>query len=66
MLINIEIDDKLIAEAKKALGVSSVKEAVTVALQRVVEGARIERQKAMLRWKGKIDWQGDLDEWRRD
>ena len=36
MRTNIEIDDKLIAKAMKALKVSTKKEAVNVALQRVV------------------------------
>ena len=67
MRTNIEIDDALMAEAMKALNASTKREAVSLALARVVEDAvRIKRQMAMRKWEGKIDWQGDLDAWRRD
>lgn len=67
MRTNIEIDDKLMRQAMKALNARTKKEAVAMALSRVVEEAeRIQRQRGMLKWRGKIDWQGDLDAWRRD
>ena len=63
MRTNIEIDDKLMKEALKVSGIKTKKEAVERALRLLV---RMEGQKGIRSLKGKIDWQGDLDEWRRD
>ena len=63
MRTNIEIDDKLIAKAMKALKVSTKKEAVNVALQRVVTR---DAQRAVLQLRGQIQWRGSLDEMRTD
>ena len=63
MRTNIEIDDKLIAKAMKALKVSTKKEAVNVALQRVVLK---DAQRDVLQLRGQILWRGNLDEMRTD
>ena len=63
MRTNIEIDDKLMADAMKAMGTKTKKETVEKALEAQLA---IKRQLGMRRFKGKVDWQGDLDEWRRD
>ena len=63
MRTNIEIDDKLIAKAMKALKVSTKKEAVNVALQRVVAK---DAQRDVLQLRGQIQWRGNLDEMRTD
>ena len=63
MRTNIEIDDKLIARAMKALKVSTKKEAVNVALQRVVSQ---HAQRDVLQLRGQIQWRGNLDEMRTD
>lgn len=64
MRTNIEIDDKLMADAMKALDKKTKRETVEEALRRVTQ---IEAQKEILKWRGKLpNWQGNLDEMRRD
>ncbi len=63
MRTNIDIDDELMAEAMKVTGAKTKKEAVETALRRLLQ---IDGQKKILELFGKIDWQGDLDEMRRD
>ncbi|MCH4894477.1 MULTISPECIES: type II toxin-antitoxin system VapB family antitoxin [unclassified Sphingomonas] len=63
MRTNIDIDDDLMAEAIKATGAKTKKEAVEIALRKTVQ---IGRQREILKYFGKIDWQGDLDAMRRD
>jgi Arc/MetJ family transcription regulator len=61
MRTNIEIDDQLMADAMKALGVKTKREAVEEALRRSVRAQRqLEAFKAL---KG-IGWEGDLDDMR--
>jgi Arc/MetJ family transcription regulator len=62
MRTNIEIDDKLMAKAMKASRTTTKKAAVEAALQMLV---RIHAQEAILRLRGTIDWEGDLNESRR-
>jgi Arc/MetJ family transcription regulator len=63
MRTNIEIDDKLMAEAMKAGGFKTKRETVDAALRRFNQ---MEAQKEILKLRGKIKWIGDLDEMRRD
>lgn len=63
MRTNIEIDDSLIADAMRAGGIKTKREAVDRALRQFV---RLQRQKEMLELRGKIKWVGDLDAMRRD
>lgn len=63
MRTNIEIDDTLMAEAMAATGASTKREVVDLALRFMV---RRERQQDILKLFGKIEWDGDLDEMRRD
>jgi Arc/MetJ family transcription regulator len=59
---NIEIDDELIAEAMRKYGLKTKKEAVDLALRRLV-GPRLSPEFiASLEGSG---WEGDLDEMRR-
>ena len=58
---NVEIDDELIAEAMRRLGVRTKKEAVDQALRRVV-GPPLTKE-FLLGLEG-IGWEGDLDEMR--
>jgi Arc/MetJ family transcription regulator len=62
MRTNIDIDDKLMAEAMKATKAKTKKEAVAIALENEV---RRSKQLGMLKFEG-IGWDGDLDEMRRD
>ena len=63
MRTNIDIDDKLMADAMKAMGTKTKKETVEKALEAQLA---IKRQLGMRKLMGKVDWQGNLDEWRRE
>ena len=63
MRTNIEIDDKLMAEAMEATGTRTKRATVEEALRRLIQS---QRQREMLKLRGKINWVGDLDEMRRD
>ncbi len=63
MRTNIEIDDKLMAAAMKAMGTKSKRETVEKALEAQVA---IKRQLGIRALMGKVEWEGDLDEWRRE
>jgi Arc/MetJ family transcription regulator len=56
---NIEIDDDLIREAMRRSGVSTKKAAVEAGLRMLV---KTHRQTAIRRLKGKVRWDGDLNE----
>ncbi|HWG20142.1 MAG TPA: type II toxin-antitoxin system VapB family antitoxin [Terracidiphilus sp.] len=58
MRTNIDIDDKLMKQAMKATGATTKKAAVEAALRRIVQ---LKKQERILKWFGKIDWEGDLD-----
>jgi len=62
MRTNIEIDDEVIAEAQHLLGARSKRETVDMALRELV--AR-HRRLGVLDLRGKVRWEGDLDESRR-
>ena len=61
MRTNIVIDDKLMADALKATGLSTKKEAVEQGLQLLI---RRNKQQAVRKLRGKLRWEGDLDEMR--
>jgi Arc/MetJ family transcription regulator len=63
MRTNIEIDDKLMKRAMKAAGTSTKRETVEKALETLI---RLEDQRSVRELRGKIDWSGDIDAWRRD
>jgi Arc/MetJ family transcription regulator len=63
MRTNIEIDDELMAEVMEFMGTKTKKETVEQLLR---ERLQIKRQSGMRKWMGKVNWQGDLDAWRRD
>jgi Arc/MetJ family transcription regulator len=63
MRTNIVIDDTLMADALKASGVRTKREAVELGLRTLV---RIRRQEGIRRLRGKLNWEGDLDEMRAD
>lgn len=58
MRTNIEIDDKLMAEAMKAMGTKTKRETVEKALEAQVA---IKRQLGIRALRGKVEWEGDLD-----
>ena len=59
---NIELDDALIAKAMRLTGARTKREAVDIALRRLVEKGTLYR--AVLRLRGKLAWDGDVDAWR--
>jgi Arc/MetJ family transcription regulator len=63
MRTNIELDDKLIDQAMRATGASTKKAAVEAGLKLLVN---THAQGAMRRFRGKVKWDGNLDESRRD
>ena len=63
MRTNIVIDDTLMADALKAAGVRTKREAVELGLRALI---RIRRQEDIRRYRGKLAWEGDLDAMRAD
>jgi len=61
MRTNIVINDKLMAAALKASGYTTKKEAVEQGLKLLV---RRGQQQEIRKLRGKIKWEGDLDEMR--
>ena len=61
MRTNIVIDDELMAEALKASGYETKKEAVEQGLKLLVQ---LRKQQEIRKLRGKIEWEGDLDDMR--
>lgn len=61
MRTNIIIEDSLMADALKASGLKTKKEAVELGLKTLI---RLKRQEGIKAFKGKLVWEGDLDEQR--
>jgi Arc/MetJ family transcription regulator len=62
MRTNIEIDDEVIAEAKRLTGARTKRETVDLALRELV--AR-HRRLGILELRGRVHWEGDLKASRR-
>jgi Transcription regulator of the Arc/MetJ class len=58
---NIEIDDMLMNDALKATGLQTKKEAVELGLKTLI---RLKKQEGIKRFRGKLQWSGNLDEMR--
>jgi Arc/MetJ family transcription regulator len=63
MRTNIVIDDKLMKETLRLTGLKTKREAVELGLRTVV---RLRKQEDIRRFRGKLNWQGDLDVLRTD
>ena len=61
MRTNIVIDDDLVNAALKASGLSTKKEAVELGLKTLI---RLKQQAAIKAYKGKLKWEGKLDDMR--
>ncbi|MBN1999174.1 type II toxin-antitoxin system VapB family antitoxin [candidate division KSB1 bacterium] len=59
---NIVLDEKLIEECIKATGIKTRRKLVDYALRELL---RHKNQKKILELKGKIQWEGDLETWRK-
>lgn len=62
MRTNIVIDDKLMEKAQKILGLKTKKETVEEALKRIVN---LKAQADIRKLRGKVKWEGNLQESRR-
>jgi len=63
MRTNIVIDDALMADALKATGLKTKREAVELGLRTLL---RLRRQEDIRRFRGKLAWDGDLEAMRSD
>ena len=63
MRTNIVIDDKLMKETLRLTGLKTKREAVELGLLTVV---RLRKQDEIRRFRGKLNWHGDLDAMRTD
>ena len=63
MRTNIVIDDELMARVLEVTGIKTKREAVEEGLKLLL---RIKSQEEILKLRGKIKWEGNLDEMRRD
>ena len=58
MRTNIDIDDRLMAQAMRASGRPTKRAVVEEALELLI---RTKRQVRIRRWRGKVAWEGDLE-----
>ena len=63
MRTNIVIDDTLMRDTLRATGLKTKREAVDQALRTLLN---LKRQGEIRRFRGKLDWKGDLNAMRRD
>lgn len=63
MRTNIVIDDALMAEALRATGAKTKREAVELGLKTLL---RLRKQEAIRQFRGKLAWTGDLEAMRTD
>ena len=61
MMTMIAIDDQLMNEALEATGLATQEEVVLLGLQTLI---RLRQQAQIKEFKGKLKWDGDLDEMR--
>lgn len=62
MRTNIVIDDQLMKDAREASGFATKKETVEKGLKLIIQLSKQQKLKSL---KGKINWEGNLDEMRR-
>ncbi|CAK8723001.1 MAG: type II toxin-antitoxin system VapB family antitoxin [Candidatus Electrothrix sp. AW2] len=63
MRTNIVVDDSLMAEAMRLSSIKTKKGVIDQALKLLVQ---VKRQEAVRQLKGKLSWEGNLEEMRRD
>ena len=62
MRTNIVLDDELVVEAMRRTGIKTKRAVVEEALRTLIQ---LKRQEDILALRGKLKWEGDLDEMRR-
>lgn len=63
MRTNIVIDDKLMADALRLTGSKTKREVVEMGLKALI---KMKKQENIKRFKGKLKWDGNLDDMRLD
>jgi Arc/MetJ family transcription regulator len=63
MRTNVVIDDELMASALELTGLKTKREAVELGLKTLI---KLKKQEQIRQFRGKLSWQGDLDELRSD
>ena len=63
MRTNIVIDDQLMKETLRATGLKTKREAVELGLRTLL---RLSKQADIRRFRGKLQWRGDLEAMRSD
>ncbi|NOR66744.1 MAG: type II toxin-antitoxin system VapB family antitoxin [Woeseiaceae bacterium] len=63
MRTNIVIDDDLMNRVLKLTGLRTKREAVDMGLKALL---KLKRQESIRNFRGKLDWEGDLDDMRTD
>ena len=63
MRTNIVIDDQLMEDTLRLTGLKTKREVVVLGLRTLL---RLRRQEEIRCFRGKLDWQGDLDAMRTD
>lgn len=61
MRTNIVVDDQLMQEARRLSGLKTKKDIVEKALEAFI---RLHKQKEIRKLRGKVQWEGNLDEMR--
>jgi Arc/MetJ family transcription regulator len=61
--VTVAVDDRLMQETLRATGLETKREAVELALHTVL---RIKQQEEIRRFRGKLKWEGDMEETRTD
>jgi len=59
---NVVLDDKLVLKCMKTTGIKTQRALIDHALRELL---RHEFQSKIIELKGKVNWEGDLSEWRR-
>lgn len=59
----VDLDEKLVREARKLTGLTKKVELVNFALKRLIQQKELE---GILQLKGKVAWQGNLQQMRKD
>jgi Arc/MetJ family transcription regulator len=63
MRTNIVIDEKLMKQAMKAANLPTKRATVEEGLRLIIRRKKLSGIRSL---RGTVDWQGDLDAWRRD
>lgn len=63
MRTNIVIDDELMSQVMKLTGLRTKREAVELGLKALL---KLKKQESIRYYRGKLNWEGDLDDMRTD